>query len=530
VGSLSLKLWNIYCISVLIDLMSAKRLLTYFLFFVFALVVHLIGLNQIGRTWDEQYKVDTGFVVWENILSADFSLPSWKNIDSEYHPLVSKYIYGFFFRPEPIYLGKTISAQNLSQDEIFQINNGNYIFTGLAGNWYAVPYDFTLPRVASAILNSLAVTITVIFASYLVGVTWGFLAGILMLLTPRFVFLGQLATYESISVFFLCIAALYFYKTLQNPTKLRNYIYVGLLCGLEFATRYNNVYCFLLFAGWLLIHFFVKKQRNVLNLKMLLIPVIAFLVNIVIWPLTWHEFPKYLIESLTQAGSRAGFFSTYYPQHLLITAPIPILIGLALGIFFSIKKRGYWNYVFMWWFFSVLIFFSLLTVGMGSTRYIVVIYPAMAILSAYGYYSILKNKLVYILIPVIFLLIIGQARVFPYYLDYFNEFVGGVSGAANKYEFSWWGEGQKEVGLWINANIPDGSTIGLIVTPKYVFPQLRPGLKLAGFIDEKSDADYIVLSRNNESVMSPNFFKTHKIIYQAKVDSEPLVSLFQRIK
>jgi hypothetical protein len=506
--------------------------LLYFSFFIFAFIVHLIGLNQIGRTWDEQYKVDTGFTVWENILSADFSLPAWKNIDSEYHPLVSKYIYGFFIRPEAIPLGKKISSENLSPSQTFQIINGNYIFTGLMGNWYAMPYDYTFPRVASALLNSCAVLITVIFAGYLIGNICGFLAGLFLLLTPRFVFLGQLVTYESISVFFLCISALYFYKALQNPTKLRYYLYAGLFCGLEFATRYNNIYCFLLFAGWLLIHFLIKKQKKVLNLKMFLIPIIAFLVNILIWPLTWHEFPRYLIESLTQAGSRVRFFSDYFSLYFLVTTPIPILIGLVLGIIFSFKERKYWNYVFIWWFFSVLIFFSVMADNSGGTRYIVAIYPAAAILSAYGYYSILKKKLIYLLIPVILFLIISQARVFPYYLDYYNELVGGPSGASKGvYEFSWWGEGQREVGLWINSNVPDGSTVGLIVTPMYVFPSLRQGLKSEGFVNEKTNkAEYVVVSRINETQMSSNFFKTHEVIYQAKVDNKPLVSLFKKIK
>ncbi|GAG07352.1 unnamed protein product [marine sediment metagenome] len=43
--------------------------------------------------------------------------------------------------------------------------------------------------------------------------------------------------------------------------------------------------------------------------------------------------------------------------------------------------------------------------------------------------------------------------MFPYQYVYFNEFVGGTKGAANKYEVDYWGASYKEVVSWLNNNI-----------------------------------------------------------------------------
>src|SRR6266545_2649484 len=121
--------------------MSEKKLRIYMLCFSLAFVVHLLGLNQIGRTWDEEYKVDAGFIAWDRMLAHDFSLNAWN--DGTEHPMVAKYLYGFFLRPELIYLQGPTGTAPLSPDEIALLKTGNYLQTSLWDSTYAAPYDYT---------------------------------------------------------------------------------------------------------------------------------------------------------------------------------------------------------------------------------------------------------------------------------------------------------------------------------------------------------------------------------------------------
>ena len=111
----------------------------------------------------------------------------------------------------------------------------------------------------------------------------------------------------------------------------------------------------------------------------------------------------------------------------------------------------------------------------------------------------------------IFFLIFEQVKIFPYYLDYYNQFVGGTSGAIRKgYDFSWWGEGQREAGLWVNQNAPDGSSVGLIVSPRYVFPRIRLGLNFKSWVDEKRFDDYPDSARKSDKSFTIFIFERPK--------------------
>jgi len=509
---------------------NRKPLLVLLIFFI-AIIFHLIGINKIGRTWDEQFKVDMGYIAWDRIFAGDFSIDSWKM--GEEHPMVAKYIYGLFIRPEMIRLddGRGLLRAFLSPEEAAQINNGNYIITQLYDKLFAVNYDFGFPRIISALFNSLAIAATVGLGFLILRNYWVLLPGLFLILTPRVLVMGQLMTYESLSLFFFSAAVIFLGLTLKNPQKTLYYITTGIFAGLAFWTRYGNIYVFIFLFGWILLHWLFKKDSRIFNLKLILIPLVSFSLGVIIWPLIWHDFPKYLLLSFQEHQTRPIVPSLYFVHRILITTPIPVLIGLFVGIFFAFKKNIYFLKIILWWFFSALVFYSLVSIQMGGIRYIILIYPALALLSAYGFSRILKGRYVFLLILLFAFMLWDVIKVFPYYLDYYNQLAGGVKGAVEKnYEFSWWGEGQREVGFWINKNIPFGSSVGLMVTPKYVFPSLRKDLKNKGYLDKETEVDYLVVSFIDLKKLSKNFRKNYRVIYQAKVDSEPLVFLFEKNK
>lgn len=221
--------------------MAENKKLLYFLVFVVSFIVHIIGLNLIGRTWDEEYKTDMGAEAWNNIFAADFSANSW--YDGIEHPMVAKYIYGYGMLTQVIPIETNGIPVELSYETANELQNGNYIKTSLTHTVYAVPYDFVVPRVISALFSAGTVLLTVILADYILGnIWWSMLAGGFLLLNPRFVFLGQLVTFESLSIFFFCFIIYLFKKLLENPKKLKLYFYVGLISGLFFLDQIQQYY------------------------------------------------------------------------------------------------------------------------------------------------------------------------------------------------------------------------------------------------------------------------------------------------
>jgi hypothetical protein len=507
---------------------SRKHLILIGVFFL-AFLIHLIGINQMGRTWDEEFKVDMGYSAWSNLAAGDFKVEHWNFVPE--HPMVGKYIYSIFMGPHMIRIddGEGHIA-NLSQSDYDSLLKGNYIKTQIGNKLFMISYDYTAPRLASAAFNALAVTLTVFIALYFLSELWAVIAGLFLLVTPRFIAMGQLITFESLSVFLFVLTIPVFYKLLEKPKDVKHYILTGILCGLLFWTRYNNYFIFIFLTGWLILHYLIKRNKEVFNYKLILIPAIAFLLGILIWPLMWHDFPKYLIESFVFHKNRITP-SFYYLNRLIFTTPIPIIVGSILGIVFALKERKYWQIFLLWWFFSVIITHLIIGVPGGGTRYIIIIYPVLAILSAYGYFKLIKPKWVWVMIPLFIYMVFEMFLYFPYYLDYYNLFTGGVSGAAKRnYEVSWWGEGQREVGMYINKNIPPNSSVGLMVAPKYVFPATRLDINNLGFLEKETPADYLVVTRWLVPRLSKDFVNKYQVIYTSKVRNEPLVLLYKNKK
>jgi hypothetical protein len=112
-------------------------------------------------------------------------------------------------------------------------------------------------------------------------------------------------------------------------------------------------------------------------------------------------------------------------------------------------------------------------------RYLLMIYPAMAILISIGLDQIaswvasfnlrLTKRFVYITLAAltIMYLLYALVSVYPYYLDYYNALAGGPSNVQENrlFEFGWWGEGVYDSLLYIEHNAPPGATVYIAAHP-----------------------------------------------------------------
>ncbi|KKU13821.1 MAG: hypothetical protein UX21_C0035G0011, partial [Microgenomates group bacterium GW2011_GWC2_45_8] len=317
-----------------------------------------------------------------------------------------------------------------------------------------------------------------------------------LLFSPRYLVMGQLITFESLSV--LATVALVYYA-------FRKRLYLALLiAALSFWVRYSNLYSFILLAFILLL---TKQKLRYLFLA----PVVTFVLGMLLWPLLWHQFPHYLFQTFLEHQARGIGPSLYILQEFLLTTPEPILFLAFLGIF---RSPAYIKA----WFFSAFVFFSLASVPTGGIRYAIALYPALALLAVSGAsYFDFRRLLPRVVAGLFLVYLLGSLLVYtPYYLDYYNLLVGGVKGATHRgLAVSWWGEGQREAALYLKSHVKAGDTIALYVTPQYVFPStILSGVKLYPYNTGAGEATYLVVSRDQEI---PSLTAHYDLLYSAQV-------------
>lgn len=472
--------------------------------FAISMLVHLIGINLIGRTWDEPFKVDTGYVAWDNLFHGRLGADDWTY--GLEHPPLAKYIYGATLPLQMLDIAPPIKIDKPTYDRVM---SGLWLRSLYNGHEFMVEYDLTTPRLVSALVNSLAVMITYILACGFAGPYLALTAPLALLLSPRFLVMGQLVTFESLSV--LATVGVAYFALRKRP-------YLALLVAvLSFWVRYGNLYSFVLLG----ITLRLTKQKL---WPLLVAPILAFAVGMLTWPLLWHQFPHYLIQTFLEHQTRGIGPSLYIVKQLLITTPEPILLLAGLGLF---RAPAYVKY----WFLSALIFFTLASVPTGGTRYAIAIYPALALLAVSGAsYFDFRHLVPRILASIVLLYLLGSLVVYyPYYLDYYNLLIGGVKGATSQGQaVSWWGEGQREAALWLKSHTRSGDTIALYVTPQYIFPAtIRDGVKLFPYNSGGGIATYLVVSRDQDS---PELTTGYKLVYSVKAASQvTLVQIYQNL-
>jgi hypothetical protein len=120
--------------------------------------------------------------------------------------------------------------------------------------------------------------------------------------------------------------------------------------------------------------------------------------------------------------------SLYYLLAFLIKTPIPVMIGFFAGIFVALRNKIQRNLVL--YFISVItVFFIMasrsdLQIGL---RYLLPVYPLIFIISSVGIISMFKTRhALKFLASILIVWMIGlHCFIWPDYLSYFNEIIGG---------------------------------------------------------------------------------------------------------
>lgn len=503
--------------------------------FVFCLILRLLTLNQIGRTWDEQEYVEQGYKMVELMKKGDF-YNSYFYTTYDHPPLV-KYLYG-------------ISAH-------FDIEK--YLSNGEA----VLKYDLTYSRILSAIMFSLGVVMVMLIGWNFISLSVGIIAGIILSLLPFSLGLSQLVTTESFKIFIYPLAFYLFIKLLQNYS-FKKVIIVGIIMGIALQIKQSNIILIPLFG---LISYMYYRQLNQgvkkkaffkkNFLSLIYIGIISILVFFLFWPQIllhfseiyathsglWHvQFsPKIWLITISVPEIFFGRLmltpNFYYLVYFFISIPIVILGLFLIGIKKIFTKKDWILHSFILWFFIPIIIMSFYSWRQHGLRYVIEVYPAICLIAAVGFDSIIsrftkkESWKLFLFFPVIIYLSVILLPIKPYYLDYFNELVGGTD-TVYKYKLfqqGWWGQGIGEAGYYIRKTAPKGSTIGYALSPDFVLPRFSE-FKYEKWLTNKK-YDYVIVNYYNiirEGFNDEYIRKNYKLIYEVKANNAILVYIYKR--
>lgn len=511
-----------------------KKLLILSGIFLFSLAIRLATLNQIGRTWDEQEYVEQGYKMIDLMKQGDFN-NSYFYTTYDHPPLV-KYLYG---------LTAHLDAEKQSA-------------VGKA----ILKYDLTYSRLLSAIIFSLGVVITALLGWLFVSPFVGIISGLILSLLPFSLGLSQLVTTESFKIFIYPLA-IYSYIILLRKYSIKKTIIAGIITGIALQIKQSNIILIPLFVFMSLAYYRQIKQskKNKAFIKMILFSLIYIcIISIIIFILFWPLMPFHLREIYSnhsglwnvQLTSKIWLITIsvpelflgrlmltpnfYYLVYFLISIPIIILFLFFFGVKKIMEKKDWILYSILLWFIIPLIIMSFYSWRQHGLRYIIEIYPAISLIAAIGFdssISIFTKKKVLKLIyffPVVAYLLIVLWQIKPYYLDYFNELVGGTNTVYkyNLFQQGWWGQGLGEAGLYIKDTAPKGSRIGYAVSPDHVLPRFSE-LKYEKWVNNKK-YDYVVVNYYNiirEGFNDENIKKNYKLVHEVRADRAILVYIYK---
>ncbi|MCX7683113.1 MAG: glycosyltransferase family 39 protein [Anaerolineae bacterium] len=464
---------------------------------LFALLV--LGSRPISLTSDEPAHLVAGYSILTRGTKAFWILPQHG------HPPLLNVLGALVF-----YIGKPdIPLETLNGWPLWF---SDYVFA-------FIPYLAPVEQTAFAIRIP-TVLFTVILGALIFrwgkewwGNTAGLLALLVLLFDPLLLAHGRLATTD-VGTVTLGTAALYLLWRWAEKPSWRLTWFLGLLCGLTMLSKGSGMF-WLLTAGLAVVAMAAYKRSRTLSPLLLLQGLCVGLLSfLIVWAghsFTWGTVgehfplplpaPAYWIGILSQARSveKRWFFALglrghggwwwYFPVAFLIKNPLPVLIGLLVGLWTVLRRPFSCPRLLALGLFPLLYTIAAIRSGMNiGYRHMLPIHPAIYLIVAAGIqYGILNPPRRWWQYACALALglwyVVGTLRMFGYEIAYFNELIGGPRNG-HRYLIDSnidWGQGYKALRDYLKAHpgpIPQLSTAFLNIDPEQYgisYQSLAPG-------------------------------------------------------
>lgn len=543
---------------------------------VLAFTIRLYGLMDTGLTWDEPTTVNAGISYVTALTHFDFQSGAWA-MNYE-HPPIGKYIYGI---------------------AIWLFNSSSTNYNG-----------YVIARLMSVIMGVATCLLTYLIGKEYFNNETGAISALTLALIPVFVAQTQIAALDSPIAFFFTLT-MYLFMLALRKNSARYYVAAAVSLGLLIGVKLNGLLILPILAILYLIYRreYLKthkpgskrmekgkakkgqqdRKNPTLELIKAYVPPMAFagfclivvLTIFLLWPWTWFSIADHLTKTLDHwtyipteffLGSDAQPPVYYYIVYFLVTTPLLLLIPMAIGIYAAARSRDVFKYAILLWL-IVPFAYSFSSFKQDGMRYLLMIYPAMAILIGYGLYRIAalasglnvptvlkKAALPVLCAATIVYLVICLASVSPYYLDYYNSLSGGYQHIHDDRTlvFGWWGEGIYNAEHYVG-QVGNKSTTAFVMTmpqdATYQLYGLQPSFIQVAVTNQSSwdymmkllhpDApgsqsamwrktdpsfkpDYLITNFNAEEYYNVSVDETHfKLVYTSNVQGVPIAKAYK---
>ena len=427
---------------------------------IFVFVLLWATNADIGVTWDEPAYIaaSESYVTW---FQQAFSYPK------------------IAFREEIIKTRWQINSEHPPLDKIW-----SGVVWSLAKNFTD---DLTAHRLGNMLLVAIMAGLLYLWMRDAYGLAAGLAAVGALLTMPRFFFHAHLSALDVPAAFSVFVTTFLFWKTLERKHWTWGLL-LGLVWGLALATKVNAVFVPVTLGIWLIC--FRRELR--LFLRLIIMGLTAIPVFIAIWPWLYTHTIERLTTYIGFVTSEHWQIGQFYlgkfymppPWHfgfVMIWAVLPL--GLTLLYFAGIIRAGKWKQDKGLGF---LLFLSALTpilaISTGKSmvydneRLMMVAFPFLAGLAGAGFgwlisgwkkltervdAKILRKGGYAVLITLAFVpQIVTMVRLYPHYLSYYGEGVGGLAGATRMgLETTYWCETYNLALPILNAQAEEGDRI-----------------------------------------------------------------------
>lgn len=306
----------------------------------------------------------------------------------------------------------------------------------------------------------------------------GLFAAILYAMLPRVFGHEHFATLEPPLLFMTMLVVYCFLRGLDSPVWAA---ITGVAWGVLLATKINGFFLPVPLVLWAHLY---ARPRYVNNLfSMVTLGPIAMVAS---WPWLWHDTAKRLLNYLmfhTEHQKISVFFMGlmwgdqhtapwFYPAVIIgVSVPLTILLVFVIGFARSVAAPRQRPYE------TLCLFCVLVMIGLASVpgipkydgeRLFLTVFPFLSLLGGAAIGSALdqigKPAMARLAAAGVALVLLADggvaiSRYHPYLLSYFNPIVGGLPGAARRFEVTYWGEALNDDLIRAINHLPDGSTL-----------------------------------------------------------------------
>lgn len=495
--------------------MDVKRLVSsLFAAAVISLVIFLT-LNDFGIAWDEPMYMQhgDGYVSWlkQPILTGIDKY--FKATTDDMHPPFRKLISGMTHEV------LTTNLRLIDNTRGYRISSLLFVFPFVVALTYIAISQF--------------------------GYAVGLLVPFMFSLLPHVLYLTPLVTSD------YAITALWFIAVVSVIKGMRHYGWLtvsGICIGLTMLTKLHGYLLFIPVAGY-----FAWLVRGKFALvRLAYVAALALTTYIVGWPWFWispltHLIQYFHLQRTFVSVPEFIFGQTYMaapwwytPVMFLVTTPTFVLVLFFIGAWWAIRKGRIWDRFMLANALFPIVFFSLPWVYRHDwVRLFLPAYPFVVLVAGRGITVIIRALrprlrpagLVVLVLLWGITVYTSVVRIHPWESSYYNELVGGVSGAARLgFETEYWGNAYLGVLPWMNEHKEYKMCVAPTTNPFYYYQamgQIEPGVI---FNTGKDACDYmIVLMRQGFFIKDSfinNVVRTQKSIYSVSLDGVPLVSVY----